>query len=266
MIQHAISLYSVVPIRAEASETAEQTTQMLFAQTCRILQRQDRWLFIELDDDKQQGWADRKMITPLSSNEYKEIAAALKQSTAQIAMPMTYAIAQASQQTIPLTASTRLPNYNNGQFHLLGVTFSIDPQMVITSYHSLTQESLMSVLRFFLNTPYLWGGKNAMGMDCSGFVQVVMSLFDKKLPRNASEQATKGRPVRSLKQATAGDLAFFSHDPQDKRITHVGILFDNKRIVHCSGRVKVEAIDEEGIISAEQNNTYTHHLLFIKHI
>ena len=99
-----------------------------------------------------------------------------------------------------------------------------------------------------------------MGMDCSGFTQVVMSLFGKKLLRNASEQATQGTSVPSLDKAKAGDLAFFDHE--DGKICHVGILIDSERIIHCSGRVKVEKLDSNGIINIEQGG-YSHHLVSI---
>ena len=113
-----------------------------------------------------------------------------------------------------------------------------------------------------------------MGMDCSGFTQVVLSLFGKHLLRNASEQATQGTVVPSLDQAKAGDLAFFckpnENNGNNGTITHVGILIDQQRIVHCSGRVKVEKIDATGIFSIEQADAkhpqgqYTHQLLSIR--
>ena len=117
-------------------------------------------------------------------------------------------------------------------------------------------------------------------MDCSGFTQVVLSLFGKHLLRNASQQATQGTEVNRLEDAQAGDLAFFckpqtnhaNHENNGKNttITHVGILIDKQRIIHCSGRVKVEKIDATGIFSIEQADAkhpqgqYTHQLLSIR--
>lgn len=108
-----------------------------------------------------------------------------------------------------------------------------------------------------------------MGMDCSGFTQVIMSLFGKKLKRNASEQVTQGRKISSIRNIQAGDLLFFDHQglndgaANPTRVTHVGIAIDSERVIHCSGRVKVEKLDGTGIFSAEQNQ-YTHHLASIR--
>lgn len=277
----AISLHSVVPVRTKAAESAEMSTQMLFAETCDILAHRGNWTKIRLEQDGQEGWVDTKMLSPLTDEEYQSLNPSSKATssakgttssgiaaTSIIKMPMAYAVSMNNGQTLPLTAGTRLPNYKEGQFSLLGVTFRIDPSMVAAEPLALTQENLLAVVRFFLNIPYLWGGKNAMGLDCSGFTQTIMRIFGRNLLRNASEQATQGKNVSSLGKAQAGDLVFFDHadvDPEKTRITHVGILIDSERVIHCSGRVKVEKIDNKGIYSAEYGR-YTHHLNSIKRI
>jgi len=255
-----LSLHSIVPVRAEAREGAEQNTQMLFGELCEILEEQPRWKRIRLESDGQEGWVDAKMICPMTEEEYHGYAEALKEA-AIVVFPMTYAVSENNGQTIPLTAGTKLTNYQDGRFEVLGVGFRIDPNMVITQPLVLNQENLLKTLRFFINVPYLWGGKNALGMDCSGFTQVIMSLFGKRLPRNASEQAQEGLPVASLEEVQAGDLAFFDHE--DGKISHVGIVIDPERIIHCSGRVKVEKLDAQGIYNAEQGG-YSHHLVDIR--
>ena len=278
-----ISLHSVVPVRTEARETAEMSTQILFAEQCEILAEQARWYQVRLCQDGQEGWVDKKMLTPLSADEEQKLPA---EATAMVLMPMAYAVSENNGQTIPLTAGTRLCNYKDGRFELLGVGFRIDPSMVLTAPLPLDEPHLLQAVRFFLNIPYLWGGKNAMGMDCSGFTQVVLSLFGKHLLRNASQQATQGIEVNGLENAQAGDLAFFckpqtnhanngnnennANNANTGTITHVGILIDKQRIIHCSGRVKVEKIDATGIFSIEQADAkhpqgqYTHQLLSIR--
>lgn len=268
----AVALHSIVPLRSHPAEDAEQLTQMLFAETCDIISEKCRWKQVKLHLDGQQGWVDSKMVSTLSEDEYNTLEHSLADA-ACVRLPMTYAVSGNNGQTLPLTAGTRLPNYNNGAFSMLGVTFRIDPQAVAVAPLDMSSEELMTAVRFFLNTPYLWGGKNALGMDCSGFSQVVMSLFGITLPRNASQQAREGEEVPSLHAAQAGDLVFFNHadvNPEQTNISHVGILLDRERVVHCSGRVKVERIDSNGIFSVEirdfqhPDGQYTHHLACIR--
>ena len=265
---------------------------MLFGELCEIVESQKskvesekpKWYQVRLEADGQEGWVDAKMITPMQKDEYASYSEALK-GAAIVAFPMAYAMSENNGQTIPLTAGTLLANYELqitnyeghearfGRFEVLGVGFRIDPSMVITSPREMNQEALLQTVRFFLNVPYLWGGKNALGMDCSGFSQVIMSLFGKKLLRNASQQAEQGRKISALNKAQAGDLVFFEKphpaSPEGKEttphITHVGILIDSERVIHCSGRVKVEKIDETGIYNIEQGG-YSHHLVAIRRL
>lgn len=269
MVTHAIALHSIIPMRAEASEASEMLTQMLFGETCTVLEELPRWKRVRSDLDGQEGWVDFKMITPMSAAEYRTYYKEWRDTHARVLFPMTYAVSQNNQQTLPLTLGTRLPNYQpDGTFSVLGVQFRIDPNMVAPEAAILNEQNLLHVTRFLLNTPYLWAGKSALGMDCSGLTQVVHTLFGHELKRNAREQITQGRAIKQLRSAKAGDLAFFDH--HDDRISHVGILLDSERILHCSGRVKVERIDSEGIYSTEMadgehpDGQYTHHLVAIR--
>lgn len=274
---HAIVLHSIVPVRAEAREGAEQETQLLFGELCEVLEQQPRWYKVRNVSDGEEGYVDAIMLTPMTDEEHSVYAAGLASATARVMLPMTYAVSGNNGQTLPLSMGTRLANYKDGQFEVLGVPFRIDSAAVAEQALPLNADTLMQITRFLLNTPYLWGGKNALGMDCSGLAQTVMGLFGISLPRNASQQVKCGKEVKSLQDAQAGDLVFFDHaDPDsegtlphnctgDMRITHVGLLLDAKRVIHCSGRVKIERIDERGIYSPE-HQAYTHHLAAIRRV
>ncbi len=255
-----IVLHSVVPVRAEASEGSEQLTQLLFGETVDVLEEKPRWNRVKNDADGQEGWVDAKMLSPLSEAEWDAYRKTDKK--ARVKFPMAPALSENNGQTIPLTAGTVLPDYKDGRFSVLGVGFRIDPMMVAAGPIAMTKENVMDVVRYFLNIPYLWGGKNGLGMDCSGFTGIIHSLFGHQLLRNSGEQAQQGSPVKSRKNAIAGDLAFFDHE--DGKISHVGLILDPDRIIHCSGRVKVEKLDDKGIYSIEQGGKYTHHLVCIR--
>lgn len=114
-----------------------------------------------------------------------------------------------------------------------------------------------------LETPYRWGGKSVMGIDCSAYVQLCAKVAGYKLPRDASQQVKLGKTITSLKEAQSGDLAFFENE--NGRITHVGILLSGDKIIHASGKVRIDSIDKKGIYNKELES-YTHKLSVIKRL
>ena len=253
---------TITPVRQEPSEGSEQLTQLLFGEPCEVLDRLPRWTKIRSLIDGQEGWIDFKMASP-ATNHIASLPLAF------VAVPMAIATSMETGEELMLTLGTRLPNYAHGTFEVLGNQYIIDPIYVTTPQSQQNSAELLNQVcataQTLLNAPYLWGGKNAMGMDCSGFTQVVYSVFDVDLLRNAREQMTQGRVVASLAEAQPGDLAFFDHadrDPNATNISHVGLLLDDKRIIHCSGCVHIDDIDEQGIHLP--NGELTHHLVQIK--
>ena len=267
----AINHCTVTPVRQEPSEGSEQLTQLLFGEVCEVLDRLSRWTRIRSTLDGQEGWVDFKMVSLASSL----IASSPHRLEAVVATPMAAATPMDGGADLLLTLGTRLPNYSHGTFEVLGQQYLIDPTCVSTAQRStgeadlqqsdLQRSDLATIAQSLLNAPYLWGGKNAMGMDCSGFTQVVYAAMGVNLLRNAREQMTQGELVPSLADAQPGDLAFFDHadrDPKATNISHVGLLLSPTEIIHCSGCVHIDTIDEQGIHLSD--GELTHHLVQIK--
>src|SRR5690606_26385050 len=124
-------------------------------------------------------------------------------------------------------------------------------------------EYVKNVAMKYINAPYQWGGKSPFGIDCSGFVQMVFKIAGYSLYRDAAQQVTQGKPVPQLSEARPGDLAFFKNDKG--KIHHVGILLDGDKIIHSSGRVRIDYIHEEGILQ-QDTKIFTHELATIRQI
>ena len=100
-----------------------------------------------------------------------------------------------------------------------------------------------------------------MGIDCSGFTQMVYKINGIKLNRDAHQQALQGQTLSFIEESEAGDLAFF--DDAEGNITHVGLLLENHHIIHAYGNVRIDRIDQTGIFNL-QTQSHTHKLRFIK--
>lgn len=267
--EYVINHCPVTPVREEPAHAAEQATQLLFGEVCEVLDRHSSWTKIRSTMDGQLGWVVSKMLTPVSEEAIRLLGE--KRETngeSVVATPMAVVTDTKTGEQLMLTIGTRLPYYKKGTFEVLGKKYKIDPRCVYevkSDRSEVKGEDVVRVAQSLLNVPYLWGGKNIMGYDCSGFTQTVYSVFGINLLRNAREQVTQGQVVGSLAEAQPGDLVFFDHldrAPEATRITHVGMLISPTEVIHCSGCVHVDKIDETGIRLA--NGKLSHHLVQIK--
>jgi len=123
------------------------------------------------------------------------------------------------------------------------------------------KKHLINNALIFLNAPYLWGGRTPFGIDCSGFTQIIYRLQGIKIPRDAYQQADLGTPLNFIEESEEGDLAFFNNN--EGKIVHVGLIMKNNQIIHASGKVRIDKIDQKGIFNIEKNK-HTHKLRIIK--
>ena len=258
-VEYAVAHATITPVREEPSEAAEQATQLLFGEVCEIIDRLPSWTKIRSTVDGQAGWVSRWMLTSIDTP--------YPLPTAVVVSPMAVATPEDGGAPLSLTLGTRLPLYADGTFEVLGKQYLIDPTCVniTTGATDLQRSELVKIAKSLLNTSYLWGGKNMMGLDCSGFTQVVYAAMGINILRNAREQITQGEVVPSLSDVLPGDLAFFNHadrNPEATNITHVGLLLSPTEIIHCAGGcVHIDRITSDGIYTSSGHKT--HHLVQI---
>lgn len=250
-MEYGICNLAVIPLRAEASDKSEQASQLLFGETFEISDWTERWVKIVTSSDHYEGWIGRLQFAMLGHIAYKT----LKQSPP----PITYrAVTQAWKK--PDNSVLYLPVGSSLVF-LKGTTCQINSEQFEIIGEIGETENLDIIAKSFLNTPYLWGGRTHYGIDCSGFTQAVFKLRGIDLKRDAYMQAEQGSTVDFLAEAKLGDLAFF--DNPEGKITHVGIMLNSELIIHASGRVKIDSLDNQGIYS-EELKRYTHKLRIVK--
>ncbi|HRZ97301.1 MAG TPA: C40 family peptidase [Paludibacter sp.] len=252
---HGIIIHPLVSVLKSNDERSELTTQLLFGETVRITEVLEKWVFVENLIDNYLGWVDRKNLRPISKPIQND-------NYNKIIVPVSACKIVDSSEIIYLPAGSILQNYENGKFVNFDIEYQINPEHV-QCCNTVRYEKITSVAKQFLNAPYLWGGKNILGIDCSGLVQVVFSLCGIELPRDAGEQLEKGMVIDSINDTAAGDLVYFDND--EGSVIHVGIMLNNKQIIHASGWVKIEDIDNYGIISS-QTGEYSHRICKIKRL
>jgi cell wall-associated NlpC family hydrolase len=254
MIKYGISELSIIAVRKEPSEKSEMTTQLLFGETFQILEEVEKWCYVKITFDSYEGWIDNKTVSFISEDVFIQI-----NSNSEISAQNLSTIVLLRGEQILVPAGSTFPNYNKASG-----TFMINKNNYqLTESYTDYSNDIKSLLMQYVNCPYLWGGKNPFGIDCSGLVQVVYKTLGMKLPRDASQQVKQGNTVSFISEAKPGDLAFFDDD--EGNIVHVGILLNAHEIIHSSGKVRIDTIDQQGINNIELKK-YTHKLRVIKRI
>jgi hypothetical protein len=243
-----------IPLRAEASHRAEMVTQLLFGEAYRIIDYQQTagWAKIETQFDNYSGFIDIHQIALIHKSVYESY----EQNLLQVAPSQITVFDKIRCFSFPISAGSTLLLDANNCMRMGAELFEIPalPKQI---------KDLKSIACSFLNTPYLWGGRSMYGIDCSGFNQLVFKIIGKCLPRDASQQAFLGKEITSLSQTQCGDLAFFHN--KEGRTVHTGLILDKGSIIHSSGKVRIDVLDEQGIFCTERNE-YSHQLQTIRRI
>lgn len=256
-MSYGICNLSVVPLRAEASHRSEQVSQLLFGEHFTVLQSQNNWTQIRCAYDNYEGWIQSTQFIALDIQDFNE----LERSTPFYSYDLVQILVN-HQSIFSLVLGSSLPWFRAGSCRMGNSSYTFEGNARQPS-HSDGSKTVLENAFMYLQAPYLWGGKSPFGIDCSGFTQMVYKLSGIKLKRDAWMQAEQGSSVHLLDETQPGDLAFF--DNEEGKIIHTGILISKNRIIHASGKVRIDNIDHHGIFNHETKK-YTHNLRLLRRI
>jgi cell wall-associated NlpC family hydrolase len=234
-------------------------TQLLFGDHFEVLEVQGSWCRIRIAYDNYECWIDKKQFLPIQQHTFDILNTTETFSANELVQVITY---NNTKQLFPICIASSLPNFDNGECAVENHSFLYDGAF-ISGVLPFTKAGIMEMAMMYLNAPYLWGGKTPFGIDCSGFTQMVYKLNGIKLKRDAYQQAEQGETLSFVEEAEAGDLAFFDND--EGRIVHVGIVMDNNKIIHASGKVRIDGFDHHGIFNNDKKD-YSHRLRLLKRV
>lgn len=238
-MNYGICTIAAIAIRKENSHESEMISQLLCNETYETLDEKNEWMLIRTIYDNYEGW--------IPSIQHHEIDSTTLEAAED---RKKYVVGQ-------------LVGKYDGKTLGFGTPLLKEEEHAIAVPEHFNAGKMVQYAQMLLGTPYLWGGRTVFGIDCSGFVQLCARAAGAWLPRDASQQACRGELVYFLPEAKPGDLAFFGNE--NGCITHVGIVRDNEHIIHASGQVRIDGLDQSGIFNRERNK-HTHKLLAIKRI
>lgn len=257
--EKGICIQSVVPCRSEPSHKAEMCTQLLFGETYTVQHAEGEWLQILTDYDHYSGWIWIKQHCSLKEKEWEQLKKNETYIVQDYFQPLT-SLQDNSLLIVPMGASLPLAEE---QIIRIGTEAWKISKIRPSFSRRAGPKTLVKKALMLLGSPYMWGGRTPWGIDCSGFTQLVYKLCGIPVPRDASQQVFIGKEVAFVEEAKEGDLAFFHNE--EGNIIHVGMIVGDKKIIHASGKVRIDSLDHFGIYNREYNK-YTHYLRILKRI
>ena len=250
--KYAVCCVPVSSLRVEPNHLCEIDSQLLFGEICQVIEPgPENWIRIKCHFDGEEGWCHNSHVQEISNTGFAP-------GTRTLYAPAWVNEVEYKGQSMRVPFGSSWPVIDNRNL-INGLT--LPAQSWEPSADQVNAESIQKIAFNFLNTTYLWGGKSVFGIDCSGFAQSVYKLLGKKIRRNARDQVLTGEVVGFLQETVCGDLAFF--DDEEGKIVHVGILLNPEEIIHASGKVRIDKIDNMGIVNVDTGKR-THRLRVIK--
>ncbi|WP_372916942.1 NlpC/P60 family protein [Salegentibacter sp.] len=248
-MQYGVCHLSIVPLRSSTSDESEMVSQILYGEYFKILEERGHWSRVRVAFDNYEAWISNKQFLKIQEEYYLQ----LKQAEPKLSADVINYITDENGHLMPIPLGSILNSLALFQHVYEG--------------HSETGEKpkahLIDTALLYLNSPYTWGGKSPLGIDSSGFTQMVYRLNGYKLFRDAAEQAKQGEALSFIEESEVGDLAFF--DDKEGIINHVGIIMTDNYIIHADGKVRIDRLDHSGIFNSELRR-HTHKLRVIKKI
>ena len=213
-----------VPMRSEPNETSELETECLFGETLKILDEHLDWNYCKLLTDNYYGWVQKM-------NLHK-----MKRSSHRIVSNRTFLFKNNDVKSgclfyLPLGAQVCVKDFSKGWAkiylpEILNQKFAYVPSKHIIKI-SDTIKDWVSVAESLIGTPYVWGGRDTMGIDCSALLQLSYQTYGQNIPRNTCDQVNLKKPkVSEIDNLRRGCVIFWEG--------HVGIMVDKKNCIHAN--------------------------------
>lgn len=215
-------------IRRSAGPGAEQMDQLLFGEAFEVLDRNGDWLWGQARRDGYVGWVAQDALTDT-------IAA----PTHRIAALRTYAFPEPDIKSGPpmlLTMNALVTvEGRDGRFARVARAGWV-AEAHLGDLLAFERDAA-AVAELYLGAPYQWGGRESVGLDCSGLVQQALFACGRGCPRDTDMQGRELGDEIAAADLRRGDLVFWTD--------HVGMLLDEGRLIHANGfhmAVAVEAL------------------------
>ncbi len=249
----AITLQTATLTWGAPEEGKAVQTQLLPGEPIWLLDRtDDGTFFLAHASDGYVGWVRADALAPLTSEQFSELLAAPHATLTAPWANDQWALSPGSRLALASTGeeaakheesrvALRVPQRDGQRVRF--ATLTVPKEFLTLLSHPLRgQLALESALTLY-GTPYVFGGRSANGLDCSGLVGTAYEAAGLRLPRDARQMVLVGRLVATRWHRNTlqpGDILFFID--RSGRVTHTGLSMGGERFIHsCPPCVRVNS-------------------------
>ena len=205
-------------IHKRSSRHSEITSQILYGEKFKILSKNKGWIKIKTSFDNYVGYIKNENY--LENHEPTHKVYCLK--AAIFSTPN-----NKTKNFLPFGSKFSLI-YENKDFIKFDKNKWLKKKDIKKINHK--ENDFNKILRFFLKTKYVWGGKTYKGIDCSALIQLFYYYNDLFYPRDTKDQIKYSKKNLKIKIFKKGDVIFWKG--------HVAICLDSKKLIHAYGPEK----------------------------
>jgi cell wall-associated NlpC family hydrolase len=226
-------------VRTGPSASHPVTTQALLGETLQIFETRDGFHWVQLDIDGFTGYIRT------GDADTNKAAAPTHTITAKLAHVYSRAdIKSEPLEILPMGARINAVGVETDTW----LTLARGGHIKTVATRPLPTKDIVEIAARFTGAPYLWGGKTALGIDCSGLIQVAFHAAGLQCPRDSDmQEAALGEPLPPDAQPQRGDLIFFKG--------LVGIMWDETNLLHANATWMQTVI--EPLADAEKRSAIT---------
>jgi hypothetical protein len=209
-------------LRAAPSDEAAQDSELLFGEQVTVYEDKDGWAWVQANADLYVGYVRADSLGAT-------MAGALRVSALMAPVFLQANLKTPVRDMLPMNAIVPVLG-RDGDYVNIGTGFVHQRHLAPEA-----EKDFVAVAERFLGVPYVWGGKTAAGLDCSGLIQTALQALGKAAPRDTDMmEKTLGEAV-AIANARRGDLIFWKG--------HMGMMLDETRLLHANAFHMAVAIE-----------------------
>lgn len=254
---HYIVTYSSASVHKGKSIRTERIYEYLFGEVVTVIEEGSEWMLVQTPFKDVDGWIQAECITPITDKQYSDYCTNVKM---RVECNSLFVKRVDSYDTVLVPSTAVLPFYNfmTNTFSIADSEYEILSPMYWDSNMIDVRTRVYRAAMCYLNAPFVRNRRSIDGIDNINLIANSLSVVFERVPRSIEELSSFGTFLSFIEEAQLGDILLFSNNSSGE-VSHCGMYLGNGRVLHSSGKVRIDRVDHQGIFNPTLKR-YSFHL------